>query len=169
MPAVRSSLLICITILVCYAATGFYFHFKDRFDVVATRAGVFVLDRQNVTLNFCSNQGCNLVLSHGQAVIMPNHLRVQSHMNAIPHTQPHGSAVKTIPQSTAQEVPASFSESQKKLSASLQGVDQSKNIHLGKPDPFAQAAQNLNMQNQIQQLQQQLINMKSKGGTEQVA
>ena len=61
MNIIRSTLMICITILLSVSMTLLYFYTEERFDIVKSKDGVFVFDRKTTSLNYCTKQKCSLI------------------------------------------------------------------------------------------------------------
>lgn len=61
---IRSTFLACITFLV---AVGIYITYQgqqDRYAVFAQDKAIFVFDRKNATINYCTNESCQLITPH---------------------------------------------------------------------------------------------------------
>ena len=61
MSIIRSTLMVCITILVSVSMTLLYFYTEERFDVVKSKEGIFVFDRKTTSLNYCTKYKCSLI------------------------------------------------------------------------------------------------------------
>ena len=61
MNMIRSTLLICLTIMICAGMTILYHYHIDRYTIIGTGKQAFILDRKNGVLTYCDGIECSLL------------------------------------------------------------------------------------------------------------
>jgi hypothetical protein len=61
---IRSTVLACITFLVGIAIVITYVGQQDRYAIFSQDKAIFVFDRKNATLNYCTADNCQLITPH---------------------------------------------------------------------------------------------------------
>lgn len=61
MNMIRSTLLVCLTIMACVAMGILYHYHTDRYTITSTGKQAFILDRKNGVLTYCDGTDCTLL------------------------------------------------------------------------------------------------------------
>lgn len=61
---IRSTIMACVTFLVGIAIVISYVGRQDRYAIFSQEKAIFVFDRQNATLNYCTADNCQLITPH---------------------------------------------------------------------------------------------------------
>lgn len=62
----RGSFILAMTALVIFGIYSYKSDQANRFSIVPTQNGVYVLDRKNQSVNVCTNDSCRLLLQHNK-------------------------------------------------------------------------------------------------------
>ena len=87
---VRSTLMICATLLLSIAVYIFYNYYQNRYFIVAQDAGVYIFDRQDSQVHFCNQDNCKAVTPQ---------YTLQAMIQALPQTGLGGGKAITLPPS----------------------------------------------------------------------
>ncbi len=61
---IKSTIMACVTFLVGIAIVISYVGRQDRYAIFSQEKAIFVFDRQNATLNYCTANDCQLITPH---------------------------------------------------------------------------------------------------------
>lgn len=70
MSAIRVTAMLCVTTLVIITGALMYANKQDRYVILPQNNAMFIFDRQNASVNYCTSDQCRLVMPFG-SVTMP--------------------------------------------------------------------------------------------------
>lgn len=61
MNIMRSTLMVCVTIIISVAMTLLFMYSEERFNIIKGKEGIFVFDKKTTALNYCDDEHCVLI------------------------------------------------------------------------------------------------------------
>ncbi len=110
---IRSTILACVTFLIGIAIVISYVGQQDRYAIFSQDKAIFVFDRKNATLNYCTADNCQLITPHAGTPDMaaamagiPSQMAIINGQPVMVQASPMMAATQTMgPQSSLQNMP----------------------------------------------------------------
>lgn len=79
MNIMRSTLMVCVTIIISVAMTLLFMYSEERFNIIKGKDGIFVFDKKTTALNYCDDEHCILISNK-----FHHHKKMSSKFSLIP-------------------------------------------------------------------------------------
>ena len=106
----KSTFFMCVTILISVASVIFYSKDQNRYAIFQQDKSIFVFDKKNATINFCTAQNCQLITPHIMAEESKNVVPGLPSQTALIQQAPTASSLQQIAATPAVTVTAQLQQ-----------------------------------------------------------